>query len=130
LFTREEIQRRQPNRITDLIAIVPGTRVVGQQGVGRRVLLRGGCEPAVVIDGVRMTGFQGIDMMVRPGDAESVRVYHGTELPVQYGLNACGGVVVETRRGEPREEGDEPMGGIWRYVVGFGLTLFSLFVVM
>jgi outer membrane receptor for ferrienterochelin and colicin len=130
LLTREVIERRNPVRLTDVIAIVPGTRVVGQAGIGRTVLLRGGCRPTVVIDGVKMGGFQGIDMMVRPGDTEFVRVYHGAELPVQYGLNACGGILIETRRGEPRGEGDETSGGIWRYVVGFGLTLFSIFFVV
>jgi hypothetical protein len=42
-----------------------------------------------------------IDQLMSPHDVEAVEVYHGFELPVEFGVNACGGVLIWTRRGNP-----------------------------
>ena len=36
-----------------------------------------------------------------PQDVEAVEVYHGFELPAEFGVDACGGVLLWTRRGDP-----------------------------
>lgn len=108
LLTRADIARRHPLRVTDVLASVPGARVVRRPYLGSVLLLRGDCVPALVMDGVRLPNVEGIDRLVSPADVESLRVYHGAELPVEYGLHQCGGVVIETRHGPGVEERDEP----------------------
>ena len=128
LLTREEIERRHPLRVTDVLASVPGARVLRRSNLQSVVLLRGGCVPTLVLDGIRIANVEGIDRVVNPGDVESLRVYHGAELPVRYGLNHCGGVVIETRQGPDSEGGNETGGGAWRWVALVGMVVFGAFM--
>ena len=53
---------------------------------------------------------EGMDHLLPVMDLEAVEVYHGASLPVQFGANSCGAIVVWTRRGEP----SVGTGSLWR----------------
>jgi hypothetical protein len=55
---------------------------------------------------------EGMDDILPVMDLEAVEVYHGVNVPVQFGSNSCGAIVVWTRRGEP----GPPGGSFWRRV--------------
>lgn len=134
LITRADIERRHPLRVTDLLASVPGVRVIRGARLQSVLLLRGDCIPSIILDGVRLPGLEGIDRLVSPGDVETIEVYHGTELPVQYGLNTCGGVVIRTRMGEAPPEGEggdeEAESGVVRYVALAALVVVGIVVTL
>jgi hypothetical protein len=44
---------------------------------------------------------EGMDHILPTIDLEAVEVYHASSLPVEFGSNPCGAIVVWTRRGEP-----------------------------
>ncbi len=124
-FDREEIEDRQPLLLTDLLRMVPGARVIPTGPYDYTVRLRGGCRPTLVVDGMRLMTVEGMDHILPTMDLEAVEVYHSASLPVQFGSNPCGAIVVWTRRGEPGV-GD---GSFWRrlaFAAGFlllGLVL-------
>jgi len=63
----------------------------------------------------------GMDAVLPAMDLEAVEVYNGASLPVEFGANSCGAIVVWTRMGEP----SVGTGSLWRRLliaVGF-LTL-------
>lgn len=128
-ITREEIERRNPPRLTSLLRLVPGARVQSRPGQNSILLLRGDCVPTIVLDGIAIAYVEGIDRLTSPSDVESVAVYHGAELPVQYGLNTCGGVVIQTRRGETPEARADASdgGGAWRYLGLAGIVIAGVF---
>jgi hypothetical protein len=85
-ITREDIERRQPLRITHMIAELPA---------GRRAL-RKGC--GVYVDRMYMGGVS-IDREVLPIDVEAVEVYPGpASLPAEFSRSGCA-IVIWTRRG-------------------------------
>ena len=96
---REEIERRRPLRVSDLLAGSPGVQLVARAGLGNAVLLRG-CEPAVFIDGVRIHGgAAAIDELVSPIEIAAVEVYRGpSEVPVEFSgpETGCGAIVIWT----------------------------------
>lgn len=100
-FDREEIENRQPMLLTDLLRMVPGARVVPTSPYDYTVRLRGGCRPTLVVDGMQLMTEEGMDHLLPTMDLEAVEVYHGASLPVQFGSNPCGAIVVWTRTGEP-----------------------------
>lgn len=111
LITREEIADRNPRFLTELLHRVPGGMVVPTPPHGYTLLLRGQCRPGIWVDGVEVSGAGSIDQLVVPQNVEAVEVYHGLELPVEYGTDRCGGVLIWTRRGVPREKGVDDGGG-------------------
>ena len=116
-ITREEIEDRRPFRFTDLLRTVPGARLVPARHLGYQVLLRGGCVPLLVMDGLRIGADPELDLFVQPADVEAVEIYHSPNVPVEFGMNTCGAIVVWTRRGEPTGDRDS----LWRrllFVVG------------
>lgn len=108
-ITREEIEARRPHVFTDLLHWVPGARIVPLGPFRNRVTLRGGCVPELVVDGMRVGAEPEWDLFVRPGEVEALEVYHSPSVPVEFGSNPCGAVVVWTRRGEPSTS----QGGFW-----------------
>jgi hypothetical protein len=112
IFTREEIDRRQPQHLADMLRAVPGVDVVqsGSSVTGTfEVRMRNAqnmlgqtCPPAVWVDGQRwrdvrsaFTGIFGIEL-------EVVEVYNGpSEVPGEFldSSASCGAVIVWTRRG-------------------------------
>ncbi len=109
-ITREDIEERNPNMVSDLFRMVPGARVVPVHPYGYGVLLRGGCRPDIWVDGVKTVGDIGIDQFLIPMDVEAIEVYRGVELPAQFGTNPCGAVVVWTRVPQRAEN----QGSFWK----------------
>ena len=108
----DQIEKRQPFRTSDLLRMAPGVSIFQGSGLGDQlqIQMRGvssmtGCQPMLVIDGMKLEGSAGdIDQITRPEDIQGMAVYRGpSETPVEYqGSNSCGAVVVWTKRGGPR----------------------------
>ncbi len=133
LITREEIEARHPVTVTDILRSVPGGRIDNVPGLGKMLLLRGGCLPGIWIDGVRIQNVEGIDRVLSPNDIETIRVYHALELPVELGSDACGGVVIRTRTGSPppgEDDGANDVGLMHRLGMAVGLFLLALVLVL
>lgn len=98
-FTREDIERRHPLRVSDMLRSIPflsvshvgATTEIQSTWSGRR------CAPSIWIDGVRMVDWD-LDALVHPQDVEAIEVYRGIGTPVEFaGLNDCGAIVIWTR---------------------------------
>lgn len=111
-ITREEMDVQRPRFLTDVLASVPGGRIGPAPYGGKTILLRGDCLPSVFIDRVRMPNTEGIDLLVSPNNVEAIEVFHAFDLPVEFGVNPCGGILIWTRVGERRESEDE--ANFWR----------------
>ncbi|MGD2154570.1 MAG: carboxypeptidase regulatory-like domain-containing protein [Gemmatimonadales bacterium] len=112
-ITREDIERRQPHQISQMIGEAPGTRVRCPLGRCHVIFaryehdtLRGPCRPAVYLDRIYLGKWvlpeNDIDFMVPPIEVEAVEVYDGPgSLPADFGGSraGCGVVVIWTRRG-------------------------------
>lgn len=98
--TREDIERRNPDALTSLLAGT-GIRVVCRRGVCVPTVLAGArrCPLAVFLDGLWVKDF---DLSwIPPRDVLGVEIYrHGPEVPVEFTRYAadCGAVIVWTRR--------------------------------
>jgi len=128
-ITREEIEARRPQRFTDLLLRVPGALVVPRGPFGNGVLLRGGCVPVLVLDGMRIGLDPQLDHLIQPSDVEAVEVYHGVSVPVEFGVNPCGAIVVWTRRGEPRPHGETSWRRLLVAVGLMGLIALSVMLI-
>jgi hypothetical protein len=108
LITQDEIDERRPRYITEMLNRVPGGMLIPAPGGGYQLLLRSQCRPGVWMDGVRL-GTSAVDQLVAPQEVEALEVYHGFELPVEFGVNSCGGILIWTRRGvaPPPAPGEE-----------------------
>jgi hypothetical protein len=116
-ITRADIEQRQPSRVTDLLAAVPGVvlEAGGGRGSHRTVYMargpQGRCAAQVYVDGMllnrrlmtgRDAGFV-IDDAVNPASVEGIEVYRGTAgIPAEFLTPEaqCGVVVIWTRRGD------------------------------
>jgi vitamin B12 transporter len=120
VFTREDIDRLQPNSITDLLNRVPGVQVAQTGGRGSLpgVYFRGSqsAQSLVLVDGQRIGNSTSGDsnlQHINIEQVERVEVLRGSR-SVIYGSDAIGGVIqIFTRRGD--EQGLQP-----RMHVGFG----------
>ena len=94
-FTREDIAKRKPYQVSDLMRDVPGIRVVRgiagasiQDNSARYILGggRGGSCTRVWVDGYewRMVDAGDIDTFVQPPDIIGLEVYKAHEAPIQY----------------------------------------------
>lgn len=115
-FNRQEIEARNPARITDLLLDVPGVRL--QQASGRAGQLmvvsfaraplgRGGgtCPVQVFVDGIlasRGAGAVPLDELASPNALEGIEIYRGlSSVPAEFVTPdaRCGVVALWTRRG-------------------------------
>ncbi len=109
VITREDIEERNPRLLSELLHRVPGGMVVPTPPAGYTLRLRGMCQPGVWMDGIRVPYVNSIDQFISAHDVEAVEVYHGTELPVEFGVDLCGGILIWTRQGRPPPGGGEPL---------------------
>jgi outer membrane receptor for ferrienterochelin and colicin len=99
-LSQEDIEKRNPIEVSDIVRMLPGFRIVGS-GLDARVvssrgqisLRQGECTANVVIDGMQ---HQDINLL-RPADVGALEVYNGPSAPMQYD-SACGVIVIWTKR--------------------------------
>jgi hypothetical protein len=93
---REEIERRNPLWMSDMLRMVPGVRVMPIRWGGNAVRLRDGCWPTVWVDGMPIRGAE-LDEVISPSEVAGVEVYRSRAgTPVQF-TGSCGAIVVWTR---------------------------------
>jgi hypothetical protein len=110
-FTRADIERLNPFDVTDVLRTTAGLRVTPLGSRGNAIRGRGGCVPAVFIDGAPIAGAADeLDLFVRPNAVAAIEVYRGpSEVPAQFngvgsggaltsGAGCGGAIVVWTRR--------------------------------
>ncbi|EJM59866.1 TonB-dependent receptor domain-containing protein [Pseudomonas sp. GM48] len=120
VFTREDIDRLQPDSVTDLLRRVPGVQVSQSGGRGSLpgIHIRGtqSAQSLVLVDGQRIGSSTSGDsnlQHINIEQVERVEVLRGSR-SVIYGSDAIGGVIqIFTRRGD--EQGLQP-----RLHTGFG----------
>lgn len=128
----EELERAVAGRPTDLFRMIPGATVSGgRSGRDQIVRMRGGCIPAIYVDGSQinraMRG-ESLDTYVALPSIEGIEVYQGAQQPGGRFVDrtGCGLILVWTKRGQ--REGDAPFS--WgRLLFGLGLItgVFILF---
>jgi hypothetical protein len=97
-LTRADIEKRHAARVTDLFRSVPGVRIIPSAHTGDGILvMRGGCRPALVIDGTPVYGGVSLDMTMTPQDVEGIEVYGLAGTPIEYSRSECGTIMVWTR---------------------------------
>jgi len=132
LVTREEIEERNPRHLTELLNRVPGGIILSTPPHGYTLLLRGQCRPGIWVDGVEVPYVDSIDQLLSPMDVDAVEVFHGFDLPAEFGVDVCGGVLIWTRTG-PQFEGPTGAGpkakAFSRWFVAASLGLLALFMI-
>jgi len=103
-LVREDIEASASLEFTDLLRRVPSVRIVPTYRFGNQVFFRGGCLPDLWVDGTLAGSSQEIDSFLQPNQVEAIEVYKGAELPIEFGSNLCGAIVVWTRRGRATTE--------------------------
>jgi hypothetical protein len=104
--TREQIEKRNPMNLSDMMRMVPGARLMPIRGTSMAALrfsrAQGGrdCPPQYYVDGVKAWNLN-IDDIV-PMDVEGIEIYEGaSSIPPQYntkeGNTICGVVLIWTR---------------------------------
>jgi len=121
-ITREQVERRNAARVTELLQMVPSVRLesTGDPFTPFTPMIRGNranraCLPRVFMDGVPVN--YGIppwgapfDDLIRPWEVEGIEVYSTAEIPPQYlGTGAaCGVILIWSRQpGTDHEEAEE-----------------------
>ena len=115
-FTRDDIERKNPARMTDLLRGVPGISVSAQKTAVSNVRLRGArCAPVVFLDGHGLTAGEFDLDAVDPRSFEGVEVYSGgASVPVEFQRtfrmsSSCGTILLWSKRGEPRARAAKAM---------------------
>lgn len=112
-ITRQEIERRSPAHVTDLLRTLPGVRLTSSGRGSRGVVttsrgnnsFAGQCPAQIYVDNFHVNRADGrtfrIDDAVSPNDVEGIEVYRGlSTVPAQF-LSPeadCGVIVIWTRR--------------------------------
>ena len=105
-ITREQIEKRNPMNLSDMMRMVPGARLIPNRLGGTatlrfaRATMGRDCPPQYWVDGVK-TWALNIDDIV-PQDVEGIEIYQGAStVPPQYntkeGTTICGVVLIWTR---------------------------------
>lgn len=105
--TREQIEKRNPMNLSDMMRMIPGARLVPIRGTSysalrfnRAQMGNRDCPPQYWVDGVKAWNLN-IDDIV-PQDVEGIEIYSGAStVPPQYntkeGTTICGVVLIWTR---------------------------------
>jgi hypothetical protein len=123
-ITREEIEQSRTLVASEVLRRVPSVRLIPRGGglLGNDVLIRG-CRPLLIVDGAPIAGTRGgfaLDELFGSEGVEALEVYTASNIPPEFGFgrNACGAVVVWTRRPALRDQGDAPRSS-WKW---FGIA--------
>lgn len=94
---QEQIERRRPAWMSDMLRMIPGVRVISTR-TGRHLVRLRGCAPTLWLDGMALRGTE-VDDVVFPSDVAGVEVYRSQAgMPAQFmDMNGCGAIVVWTR---------------------------------
>lgn len=109
-ITGDEIAKRAPLRITDMLRMVPGLRISTNYPGESHVRIRGNnCWPSVWIDGASANTAEFDLDWVTPSDISGIEIYSSiATVPPEFvdplGPRLCGTIVVWTRQGEPRKK--------------------------
>ena len=108
-ITREDIEKRNPARMTDLLRSVPGLNVSPQRTASSNVRVRGSrCAPVVFLDGHALTAAEFDLDSVDPRSFDGIEIYSGgATVPVEFQRtfrmsSNCGTILLWSRRGEYR----------------------------
>jgi hypothetical protein len=104
-FTREDIDRRKPNNITDMLKNLPmvtvssqrgGTLIRGRSGITSIYAQQRGNCTEVFIDGFlwRDMGPGDLDMFVNPEDVMGMEVYRSEDVPNQFRRSGAGCIAI------------------------------------
>ncbi|HZI42111.1 MAG TPA: carboxypeptidase regulatory-like domain-containing protein [Gemmatimonadaceae bacterium] len=104
--TREQIEKRNPMNLSDMMRTIPGARLIPMRNGGQAALrfnrAMGGrdCPPQYWVDGVKTYALN-IDDII-PQDVEGIEIYEGaSSIPPQFntkeGTTICGVVLIWTR---------------------------------
>jgi len=104
--TREEIEKRNPSNLSDMMRMIPGARLLPNRIGGTatlrfsRATMGRDCPPQYWVDGVKTWNLN-IDDIV-PQDVEGIEIYSGAStVPAQFntreGTTICGVVLIWTR---------------------------------
>ncbi len=106
-ITPEQIERRQPQRSSDILRGIPGVTVGASQPTGPTPVYfsrgsSGRCEPKIYLDGQPMSGLAFDD--ITAVDLMAIEVFKGgTQRPAQWATGSCGLLVVWTMVGSSRD---------------------------
>jgi len=115
-FTREEITSAGGYLVSDVLRNVPGVTLRRTRTETPVILLRGGCRPDVVVDGINLGVNVLIDDVVRPGDLEGLEVHRGGTTLFPFSNSICGSVTAWTVDPSARDDGF-PFSW-WRFATG------------
>lgn len=103
-ITRQQIEKRQPRQLSDMLRMVSGVQLSATRfsdsraSMGRSTLPSRRCPIQYILDGVPVHGFNIDD--VPPRDVEGIEIYRGAaELPPQFNQRTamCGAIAIWTR---------------------------------
>ena len=104
--TREQIEKRNPMNLSDMMRMIPGARLIPMRNGGQaalrfnRAMGARDCPPQYWVDGVKAFALN-IDDII-PQDVEGIEIYEGaSSVPPQFntkeGTTICGVVLIWTR---------------------------------
>jgi hypothetical protein len=97
-----ELEQRNLLYVSDAFRMTPGITVQPARGFGYVLRGRGGCTPAVYLDGSPVAdGADALDQFVTPTSIMAVEIYTAASVPPQFGgigAAGCGAVVIWTKR--------------------------------
>ncbi|HXT15654.1 MAG TPA: carboxypeptidase regulatory-like domain-containing protein [Gemmatimonadaceae bacterium] len=103
-LTREDIARRNPLRLSDLLVAIGGVHIDRSDNDSTSILVRGVqdlCVPALFIDGrqIHALSVDELDDFVQPREVSGIELYVGANAPPQFQtpLGGCGSLVIWTR---------------------------------
>ena len=103
---REEVELRQPTKITDILYGKSGVRIYSIRGELNKKMVRIGgarCTPMVWLDGTRVSNIEDrdLDELIYAYDLEGLEVYTTSQIPAEFhgGDTRCGVIVLWTTRG-------------------------------
>lgn len=107
--TREQIERRNPSQMTDIMRMIPGVRIISR-GIGSNTIrIRGSrCAPLTWLDGFPLSAGEFDLDAIAPSSLEGMEVYSGMgSLPSEFtaarsAQSMCGTIVLWSKQGELR----------------------------